>query len=71
LWVDSSIVRDVIRPCGLIVAGSKKKKDLPYYHRLLDRGKSKMTAVVAAMRKMLSILNAMIEKGEAWNPRLA
>ena len=41
-----------------------------FYQRLLDHGKSKMTAVVAAMRKLLTILNTMIAKGEAWNPIL-
>ena len=39
-----------------------------YYQRLLNKGKCKMTALVAAMRKLLTIINSMIEKGEAWNP---
>ena len=30
-----------------------------------------MTAVVAAMRKLLTILNTMIAKGETWNPNIA
>lgn len=41
-----------------------------FYQHLLLRGKSKMTAVVAAMRKLLTILNTMIAKGEHWNPKL-
>jgi len=40
-----------------------------FYQRLCDKGKAKMTAVVAAMRKLLTILNAMLKKNEAWNPK--
>jgi len=42
-----------------------------FYNRLLQKGKSKMTALVAAMRKLLTIINAMIAKGETWNPKIA
>jgi transposase len=38
-----------------------------YYLRLVDRGKNKMVAVVACMRKILVILNSMVAKNEAWN----
>jgi len=41
-----------------------------FYQRLLDKGKTKMTALVAAMRKLLTILNTMIAKGENWKPNL-
>jgi transposase len=40
-----------------------------YYQRLVGAGKAKMTAVVAAMRKLLGILNTMIKKNETWNPK--
>jgi transposase len=40
-----------------------------YYQRLLKNGKTKMTAVIACMRKMLVILNSMAEKKECWNPK--
>ena len=40
-----------------------------YYQRLLGNGKTKMTAVIACMRKMLVILNSMVEKNEPWNPK--
>lgn len=40
-----------------------------FYQRLCDNGKTKMTAVVAAMRKLLTILNAMLKKNESWNPK--
>lgn len=42
-----------------------------FYQRLLEQGKSKMTALVAAMRKMLTILNTMLAKNESWNPKTA
>ena len=41
-----------------------------FYHRLLDRGKAKKVALVAAMRKLLVILNTMLKNGKAWNPDL-
>jgi transposase len=37
-----------------------------YYRQLLDRGKAKMTALVACMRKLLLILNAMIKNNSPW-----
>jgi len=40
-----------------------------FYQRLLKKGKVKMTAVIAAMRKLLTILNTMIARNESWNPK--
>jgi transposase len=37
-----------------------------FYQSLLKRGKEKKVALVACMRKMLGILNAMVRKEEAW-----
>ena len=42
-----------------------------FYQRLVAKGKNKMTALVAAMRKLLTILNLMIAKNEPWNPNYA
>lgn len=42
-----------------------------FYQHLLDHGKAKMVALVAAMRKLLTILNTMIERNQLWNPDLA
>jgi len=42
-----------------------------FYQRLLSVGKTKMTAVIAAMRKLLTILNTMVAKNEFWNPKIA
>ncbi|MFH1686558.1 MAG: hypothetical protein ABIE70_03445 [bacterium] len=41
----------------------------PFYERLLQKSKTKMTALVAAMRKLLAIINTMLAKGETWNPQ--
>lgn len=41
-----------------------------FYQRLLERGKSKMTALTAAMRKLLTILNALIVKQQYWKENL-
>jgi len=37
-----------------------------FYQRLLVNGKPKMTAVIAAMRKLLTVLNAMIRNNQIW-----
>jgi len=42
-----------------------------FYERLLQKGKAKMTALVAVIRKLMTIINTMIAKGELWNPKLA
>lgn len=39
-----------------------------FYQRLLAQGKAKRVALVALMRKLLIILNAMLRKGQAWQP---
>lgn len=42
-----------------------------FYERLLSKGKTKMTAIIACMRKLITILNTMVAKNEAWNPKFA
>ena len=39
-----------------------------FYQHLLAKGKEKMTAIIACMRKLITILNTMVVKNEAWNP---
>jgi len=38
-----------------------------FYTRLLTAGKAKKVALVACIRKLLTILNAMFRKNERWN----
>lgn len=42
-----------------------------FYLRLLANGKAKKTALTACMRKLLTILNAIIRTGTPWNPDYA
>jgi transposase len=42
----------------------------PFYQRLLAAGKCKKVALVACMHKLLTILNAMMRDGKAWQPQL-
>jgi transposase len=39
-----------------------------FYQRLLRVGKPKKLAITACMRKLLTILNAMVRDNAAWNP---
>ena len=41
-----------------------------FYQRLLLAGKPKKVALVACMRKLLTILNAMVRSGKPWNQAL-
>lgn len=41
------------------------------YGRLLAAGKPKNLAIVACMRKLLVIMNAMVRTGRPWNDHLA
>jgi len=40
----------------------------PFYERLRTRGKPHKVAMVACMRKMLTILNAMVRQSTPWTP---
>ena len=41
-----------------------------FYDRLVAAGKPKKVAIVACMRKLLTILNAMLRTGKSWNDPL-
>jgi len=41
-----------------------------YYNKLLSRGKCKMVALVAVMRKLICIMNTMAKNNQEWNPNL-
>lgn len=43
----------------------------PYYEHLIRAGKVHKVALVACMRKLLTILNAMMRSGTSWQPHLA
>lgn len=41
-----------------------------FYERLIKAGKLPKVAITACMRKLLTILNAMIKQGKPWNPKI-
>ena len=41
-----------------------------FYQRLLAAGKAKKLTLVACMRKLLTILNAIVKSGTPWNENL-
>ena len=51
----------------IIVAKKYNPKIKAFYDRLLENGKPKMVALIACMRKLLTILNTMIRNGKMWN----
>ena len=42
-----------------------------FYQRLVRRGKQRKVALTACMRKMLTILNAILREETVWNPQIA
>jgi len=42
-----------------------------FYERLLQKGKTKMTALIAVMRKLITIINTMLAKKLTWKPKIA
>lgn len=42
-----------------------------FYDRLVAKGKNKKAAIIACMRKLLTILNSMIKNNTPWNPDYA
>lgn len=61
--------RDGIRSTLFMAALSAIKHNpiiKPFYAKLISKGKEKMVAIVACMRKLLVIINAMVRKGEVW-----
>jgi len=39
-----------------------------FYQRLLAKGKLKKVALIACLRKLLTIINVMVARGESWDP---
>lgn len=67
IWGGRSEVRRTLYMATLVaVRHNPVLRD--YYQRLVTTGKRKKVALVAAMRKLLTILNAMAKRGECWNP---
>jgi transposase len=67
IWGGRSEVRRALYMATLVaVRHNPVLRD--YYCRLVEAGKCKKVALVAAMRKLLTILNAIAKHGESWKP---
>lgn len=69
IWGGRADVRRVLYMATL-VATRHNPVIKAYYERLLAVGKRKKVALVAAMRKLLTMLNAMAKHGTHWNASL-
>lgn len=65
VWGGRAKVR-VVLYMGTLVATRRNDVIRHFYERLLAAGKAKKAAITACMRKMLTILNAMLKHGTPW-----
>lgn len=54
----------------ILVAVRRNPALKTYYQRLLKKGKCKMVALIATMRKLLGILNVMLKNNQNWQAKL-
>lgn len=54
-----------------LVATQHNPKIRAYYQKLIKNGKKKIVALVAAMRKLLTILNIMIKNNQPWKSTIS
>lgn len=65
VWGGRAKLRAVLYMAALV--GVRRNPTIAaFYQRLLNAGKAKKVALVACMRKLLTILNAMIRSNSAW-----
>jgi transposase len=70
IWGGRASVRNALYMAALS-ASQHNLVIRPFYQHLLKAGKEKKVALVACMRKLLTILNAILRSGQAWQPSLA
>lgn len=70
VWGGRAQVRAVLY-MGALAATRFNPVIRAFYERLLAAGKPKKVALVACMRKLLTVLNAIVHQGSPWNPRVA
>ena len=56
---------------GPLVATRRHTVIRAFYRRLVAAGKPKKVAVIACVRKLLTILNAMLHQNQPWDPQHA
>lgn len=69
IWGGRAHVRQVLYMAAITAIRSNPVIK-PFYARLIARGKPHKVAIVACMRKMLTILNAMTRSNTHWTPAL-
>jgi transposase len=67
IWGGRAHVRQVLYMAAIAAVRSNPVIK-PFYERLIARGKPHKVAMVACMRKMLTILNAMMRSNTPWTP---
>ncbi len=70
IWGGRASVREALYMAAL-VATRYNAPLRTFYQRLLTAGKPKKLALVAVMRKLLTILNAMVKHNRSWQPTAA
>src|SRR5215471_5780601 len=68
MWGGRAHVRTVLY-MGTLVATRYNPQIKAFYERLLAAGKVKKVALTACMRKLLTILNAMLKHRTSWQPQ--
>lgn len=69
IWGGRPDVRRTLYMCTL-VAVRHCSVFQAFYEQMLARGKAKKVALVASMRKLLTVLNSIAKHGSRWNPML-
>jgi transposase len=67
IWGGRALVRRALYMAAL-VASRHNPVIKAFYDRLVAAGKTPKVALVACMRKLLTILNAMLAQGTSWDP---
>ena len=70
IWGGRATVRAVLY-MSTLVATRHNPVIREFYERLLAAGKEKKVALTACMRKLLTILNAMVKNQQRWQPKVA
>lgn len=68
VWGGRAQVRSVLYMATLSATRCARSPIRPFYRRLRDAGKPAKVALTACMRKLLTILNAMIRDQQPWQP---
>jgi transposase len=66
VWGGRARVREALFYMGALIASRHNPTIRAFYARLLAAGKPKKVALVAGMRKLLTILNAVMRNRTPW-----